>query len=325
MFVADVLYYAGDDIPCFVLPKNIDPKRGFGYDYDVCNTDVLLNRLTVKNGMIVLPDGMSYRVLVLPDRAVLPLSVLQKIDKLVNSGATVLGPKSLRTNSLTGFPQSEQELKKIADRLWVQKKVGKGRVISDLSIKEVLMRDGIVPDFSYNSKKENDLFDYIHRRVGEKDIYFIINRRDTIAHADFKFRIKGKQPEIWNPINGETRKVGQFIEDENTTSMPLELAPYGSMFIVFNSTEPKDMNAKKTDNYLNFKPLKKLEGAWHLSFDTIWGGPNSVLFDTLMSWTARPEPNIKYFSGEAVYKKTFELPTNLNQGKRILLNRHSAP
>jgi hypothetical protein len=320
MFVADVLYYSGDDIPCYVLPKNIDPSRGFGYDYDVCNTDVLMNRLSVKNGLIVLPDGMSYRLLVLPERRVLPLAVLRKIDELVSAGATIIGKQPLRTNSLMGYPQSEEQLKKIANKLWVQKKVGKGRVISDLTIREVLLKDGIEPDFSFQSKNKNDLFDFIHRKSGEQDIYFIINRRDTMAHADFKFRIKGKQPEIWNPLTGETHLAGSFTENNEITTIPLELTPYGSLFVVFNKPVKNGVTHNNKSNYLQYKHLIKIEGSWDVSFDTSWGGPKSATFDSLISWTFRPEENIKYFSGEANYKKTFDLPADYNNGKRICID-----
>jgi hypothetical protein len=320
LFVADVLYYNGDEVPCYVPPKNIDPSLGFGYDYDVCNTDVLLNRLSVKNGLILLPDGMTYRMLVLPERPVLSLAALQKIDELVSAGATILGPKPVRTNSLTGYPQSEKQLKKIAEKLWIQKKFGKGRVISDLTIREVLMQDGIVPDFSFQADNDNTLFDYIHKKIGEKDIYFIINRRDTTVHADFKFRVRGKQPEIWNAKNGEMYQAGKFNEDDHTTTVPLELTPCGSLFIVFSKQEPKVIIPHRTNNYLKFKPLLKLEGSWDVSFDTTRSGPGSLLFDSLMSWTARPESNVKYFSGEASYKKTFDLPANPIINKRICLN-----
>ncbi len=320
LFVADVLYYAGDEIPCYVPPKNIDPSRGFGYDYDVCNTDVLLNRLSVKNGMIVLPDGMSYRMLVLPTRPVLSLVALQKIDKLVLSGATILGPKPLRTNSLSGYPKSEDQLKKISDELWMQKTVGKGRVISDIKIKDVLMKDGIVPDFSFRSDNDEDLFDYIHKKNGDQDIYFIINRRANMTHATFTFRINGKQPEIWNPVTGETRLAGSFQQNAITTTIPLELAPYGSVFIVFNNPGSAGIVHNKLVNYLNYKLLYKLDGFWKVSFDTLCGGSNSVRFDSLMSWTARPEKNIKYFSGEACYRKTFDLPANFKKDKRICID-----
>jgi hypothetical protein len=157
VFVADVLYYNGDEAPSFVPPKNIDPSRGFGYDYDVCNTEILLTRLSVKDGRVVLPDGMSYRILVLPDRPVIPLSVAVKIEELVASGATVIGPKPRRTPGLANYPESEQKLSQIADRVWGTEtsssihKYGNGYVIIGSTIREVLANAGLIPDFAYES------------------------------------------------------------------------------------------------------------------------------------------------------------------------------
>src|SRR5690606_17853390 len=65
LYVADVLYYYGDDVPNFVFLKEEFPDLRFGYDWDKCSKDVILNRATFEDGRIRLPDGMSYRVMVL--------------------------------------------------------------------------------------------------------------------------------------------------------------------------------------------------------------------------------------------------------------------
>src|SRR5207237_4568485 len=90
-----------------------------GYNYDWVNSDVILNRMTVKDGRIVLPDGMSYRVLVLPDDVDrLTLPVLKKIRDLVADGAIVSGPKPGKSPSLSGYPQSDDEIRAVANDLW---------------------------------------------------------------------------------------------------------------------------------------------------------------------------------------------------------------
>ncbi len=320
LFVADVLYYTGDEIPCYVPPKNFDPSRGVGYDYDVCNTDILLNRLSVKDGMLITPEGMTYRVLVLPDRGALPLSVMNKIENLVLAGATVLGPKPTRTVGLADFPEGEKKLMEIADKLWVKHETAKGRVIDNKTVREVLTRDGVVPDVIFKSENDQDFFDYIHRKEGETDIYFIINRRNRTVPVEVTFRVKGKLPELWNPKTGETRPAGTFHEGELGTMLPMELDPYGSMFVVFRNPVPKDTGLLTNTNFVKLNPLMEIDAAWDVSFDAAWGGPGKIPFERLVDWTTRPEVGIRYYSGEASYHKTFDLPEGVSMAKGFYLD-----
>jgi hypothetical protein len=327
LFVADVLYYNGDGIPNVVPPKNIDPSRGFGYDYDVCNTEILLSRLSVKNGRIVLPDGMSYRVLVLPDRPVMPVSVALKIKELVAAGATVIGPKPVRTPGLAGYPESDKQLGEIANEIW-----GKGDVINNLSIREVLAKAKVPPDFSFESHGENVLLDFIHRLTADADIYFVTNRRASHLSAMCTFRMNEIQPELWNPVTGEQQMLPQFESENGLTSIPLEFEPYGSMFVVFRKSHPmaKTGNRKNTAvNFPAFSLVKEIDGPWEVQFDTQWFYPVEGLvgeqakglfvFGKLEDWTKRAEPAIRYFSGTAVYRKTFSIE-RLKTDQRLFLD-----
>ena len=119
LFVADACYYYGDHVPNFAQLKRTDPARVLpGYDYDIVTEEVILERMSVRDGRIVLPDGMSYRVLVLPDRPGISLPVLRKLEQLVKAGATVIGPRPSQTYSLTGYPKSEEDVARLADELW---------------------------------------------------------------------------------------------------------------------------------------------------------------------------------------------------------------
>jgi hypothetical protein len=101
-----------------VGPKQVLPGLGKGYDYDFCNAEVLLTRLSVKDGRITLPDGMSYRVLVLPNSTSMPVEVLQKIKELVQAGATVLGPMPERDPGLKNYPTCDAVVKAIGTEMW---------------------------------------------------------------------------------------------------------------------------------------------------------------------------------------------------------------
>lgn len=340
LFVADVLYYSGDEAPTIVPPKHIDPSLGFGYDYDVCNTEILLSRLSVQNGRIILPDGASYRVLVLPERPVLPLSVASKIEELVAAGATVIGPKPLRTPGLDGYPGCDQKLRKIADKMWgtqtisplLQRSYRKGHVVSGLSIHEVLSKAAVLPDFAFQSNVENVLLDFIHRRSEETEIYFVTNRRASTLHADCTFRVSGKQPELWDPVTGEKRDLPLFKSKDGCTSVPLEFEPYGSMFVIFRKEIPNSVSGSQNNARANFpslKPIQELAGPWTVQFDPQWFYPTSGLnddqskgmfvFDKLEDWSKRSESAIKYFSGKAVYRQLFQVQSSI-PGKRLFLD-----
>src|SRR5690606_19971820 len=159
LFVADVLYYYGDDVPNFVFLKEEYPELGKGYDWDKCSRDVLLQRASVRDKKIILPDGMSYQVLVLAPEEEIDLGVLRKIEELVSAGATVVAPRPLRTSGLSSWPAGDRELTEIADRLWGgiegmnirENRYGEGRMIWGKEINEVLAEKGVGSDFSYHS------------------------------------------------------------------------------------------------------------------------------------------------------------------------------
>jgi hypothetical protein len=314
LFVADILYYNGDVTPNIVLPKHVDPSAGKGYDYDVCNEEVLLTRISVKNGKIVLPDGMSYRVLVLPENKNMPVPVMQKIKELVFAGATVIGPKPEKDSGLKDFPQCDVRVKEMAAAVWgkcdgktvKQQAYGKGKVYWNVPIKDVLEEKGVRPDFVCDN--ENAFIDFIHRSVGDTEIYFIANRNNRDEKAVCRFRVSGKTPELWDAVTGETNKLYNASVEGTYSKMELTFAPFQSWFIIFRKPDVRKPVTAKVPllNSLTLSPVQELTGAWTVHFDTKWGGPASVEFNTLEDWTKRPEENIKYYSGKATYVKQFD-------------------
>ena len=315
-FVADVCYFVGEDAPCYA---RVTKKIPAGYDNDSINSEVLMTRLSVKDGRLVLPDGVSYRVLVLPQSATMTPEAVSKVAALVEAGATVIGPRPTRSPSLKGYPACDKEVKALADKVWgptaeQQKEAGrmpasehsygKGRVIWDKKVEEVLRGNGILPDFGC----EGSNFDYIHRSTADTDIYFVSNNNDDGAKATCTFRVHGRQPELWDPLSGEIRDAVAFSQQGGQrTTVPLELAPRGSLFVIFRKPIPPARNGTGRGNFLTFSPLMDLKGAWTVKFDPKWGGPESIEFPELVDWTKRPEEGIKYYSGKATYARTFDL------------------
>jgi hypothetical protein len=324
-FVADTLYFYGEGVTKFVPSREyVRPSLPQGYDFDAINSDVLLHRLSVLNGRLVLPGGLSYRVLALPEDAVMSPEVLRRVKELVAAGALVLGPKPQKAPGLMNYPDSDNALKKLGDEVWgncdgksvKERNLGKGRIVWGMPMREVLIGEGIAPDFEYRGTDKDTSLDFIHRSTGGPEFYFVTNRKERQERAECAFRVSGKRPELWDPVTGETRPAEAFKQANGRTTLPLEFAPYGSLFVIFRQPMARDVNGTATRNFPVYANSQELSGPWTVSFDPKWGGPAKVKFPELVSWTRRSEEGIRYYSGTATYRKSFDLPALLHSSQR---------
>lgn len=341
LFVADVLYYNGDWAPNAVPPKRVAPSLGKGYDSDYCNEEVLLTRLSVKEGRLVLPDGMSYRLLALPDDTRMPAAVARKVAELVKAGATVVGPPPLSDPGLLNYPQCDTEVQTVARELWgegegnlvVERTVGKGRVFFGRTLREILLQDGVPPDFEVEGQ-EGAFIDFIHRQTADSDLYFVCNRTDRPEEVTLTFRQRGRQPERWDPVTGEQRRLPDFSHQGDCTKVPLRFEPQGSCFVVFRRETSGVRREGPGGNDPKMKPVMEVTGAWTVNFDRAWFYPveglsgkaaeGEFIFTKLDDWSQRPEPAIKHFSGTANYRLQFSLAEAPKPGATYLLDLGSA-
>jgi hypothetical protein len=325
-FVADVLYYYGDHVPNLVQLKEADPAKVLpGYDYDVTDEDILL-RLKVEAGRIVVPGGVRYRLLVLPDHKVLSLAALEKVKQLLGQGASILGPKPERLVSLVGGAESQKRFKELAEKLWGdtpetagQKQIGEGRLLWGKTAHQVLFEDGVSPDCEFEAPKDS-VFDYIHYRIDQMDVYFVCNQTDRTEDVLCRFRITGKTPELWDPLTGHIQRKIAFTISTKQTEIPLRFGPNGSIFVVFTNEVPKSTATKNIVNYNDYEPVMTIAGHWQVRFDPKWGAPEEVTFDKLISWTQRPEPGIKFYSGKATYRTSFNFKEEIDRRKEYCLD-----
>ena len=327
-FVADFACFQGEEIPGFIAPRDRqEPSRPAGFDYDVLNAEVLLSRAAAKNGRLVLPDGMSYRYLVLPHRPrwAASVPVLQKIKELAEHGVTVVGPRPTQAPGLAGYPRCDEEARKLAEALWGperatpgQRRAGAGRMIWGRSLAELVQADGLAPDVELRRPSSGARLDWIHRQDGDGDVYFVCNLASVAATALVVFRVAGKQPELWDAVTGEIRDLPEWHEENGRTAVPLAFAPRQSWFVVFRR-KAEGGGLKQQKNFPKLQPIAAIAGPWQVSFDPKWGGPGQATFETLADWTKRPEDGIRYYSGTAVYRKQFRLPASV-PGRRLLLD-----
>jgi len=330
-FVADALWLAGDGLGGgweTKLNREVLEKLGSGYDYDRISDKNLIELVSVKDGELVTPGGMRYRILIIPPSLRMTLKLLEKMESLVEAGATIVGT---RPSGISGLPlqaDEEKRFNEIVEKLWgnPQKsepviKVGLGQVITDKTPKQVLVEKGFGSDFEYTGLSEQGEMAWIHRQSKDADWYFVSNLKTSPEKPNCKFRITGKQPELWDPVTGELRDATDFRQENGQTIVPLEFDPCGSVFVVFRKSIDPKAAGTAVGNFPLFKPVGQLDGAWTVAFDPKWGGPaEPVTFASLVDWTTRPEEGIKYYSGHAVYTKTFDMPEAVPAGQRVVLD-----
>ena len=248
--VADVLVFTGESSPntAFLKPE----IKQMGFDYDLIGANKLKD-LTVKNGTIYSSVGNAYNVLVLPESDFIIPETLKKVKELVASGAKVIGKKPIQSPSLTNYPNADEVVKAYVDELW-----GK-ELVKDISIKAVLSEK--TPDFKIESSDKTDL-SFIHRKTTEADIYFIANTRKEARDVVARFRVTGKQPELWNSEKGTTKDLVVFKENgDGTTTVPLQLGMEESIFIVFKKSSGSNHLVTTSTELETFQaePLSNLE------------------------------------------------------------------
>ena len=242
LFVADLCYLTQEG--AYTSPPTRDhlsPPLPAGYSYDQATPEVVLTRMSANAGRLVLPDGMSYRALVLPPGDSMTPKLLRKIKQLVESGATVIGPRPAKSPSLTDYPRCDAEVEQLAGELWgpcdgntvKEHRVGSGTIVWVKPLGEVLEESGVPPDFQLLTKTPGCPLRYIHRRIDGAEVYFVANANPQPIFAECLFRVTGKLPEFWHPDTGQIEQPAVWCEQNGRTLVPIKLDPAGSLFVVF--------------------------------------------------------------------------------------------
>jgi len=249
LFVADLCYLDSENAPSNLPSRGgLQPPPPPGYDYDGCDSKAVLTRMIVKDGRLVLPDGMSYRALVLPPSEVMTPTLLRKVRDLVRDGATVVGPKPSRSPSLSSYPDCDKEVQALAAELWgpcdgktvTERSFGKGATVWGKPLAEVLAARKVKPDFEAAAPGKTPSVVYIHRVIGGADAYFVSNQEPRARAIDCTFRAVGRVPELWHPDTGLTEIAPIYREKDGRTTVTIAFQPAGSVFVLFRKAARRD-------------------------------------------------------------------------------------
>ena len=271
--VSDLCLYLGDNIPARILSHQL-PDIPQGYDFDAFTTDALLHRMSVSDGRILLPDGVGYRMMILPVDGQLTAEARRQIESFRRLGIPVYDPQTESRPLATALREA-----------------------------------GLQPDVDAPSAKS--LY-YCHRRTDHEDIYFLNNHSDETVTDLFTFNVSAVSAELWNPVTGQRTRL-DIDREGPCTVVALNMAPREAFFVVL-ATEDKasgqrevpvvsDSYSPKTSNQLTL-----VTAPWEVRFDAAMGGPaETVTVDKVGDWTKSSDPRIKYFSGTAIAQTTFKI------------------
>ncbi|MFS4482736.1 glycosyl hydrolase [Hyunsoonleella sp. 2307UL5-6] len=335
-----------------VFPGDASPNPGFNpkllpqIKYLTTNSEVLINRVTVENGLFKLPEGIEFKGLILGNIKKIELSTLRRLKELSDKGATLIGEKPLSIAAYKTTKKQEEEFKSLVTDIW-----SKPTTYTNLNWDTLLPKLNVTPDFTIKGKEAAD---FIHRKTTTEDIYFFYNEDDAPKVFECTFNIDGKIPELWNPMTGEITKLAQFSSENGKIQVPIFLENQESTFVIFreainntplviadpsnaieyflNVDDKVQAEIKANGNYeatlSNGKTItvkvddipdpKIIEGDWEVQFRKEDGYDGTHTFSELTDWKDHKNNNIKHYSGTAIYKKSFTIEEKLLEKDRKL-------
>ena len=285
----DVLWYLGDE---WDHKPNENATFPDGYKFDYCNPDALLTRISVNNkGEWATPDGISYRVLWVPESKRMMPETMEKILDGVRKGAKAAFaalPESIST--MRGGSAMQARFGKALAAMQASKNIYVGRPLEFVLAAEKIAKDLVAEDVVWN-----------HRRSDDADWYFVSPARQNEGFVgDVGFRCAG-EVEIWHPETGLSEKVHSASVKDGRTWVPLALAPHESRFVVFRRGGKLETETPRTV-VTAANDVTALAGPWKVLFPEGWGMPSEMMIEALKPWKELgTTTEAKAFSGTADY------------------------
>lgn len=216
--VSDFCLYLGDDYPVRLLTHRL-PSLPSGFDYDAFTADALMHRMTVRDGRLMLPDGVSYSMMLLPSDGQLSDRTRQRIDELRRAGAVIYDPQS-------------------------------GQSLAD-----AVRQAGLRPDVSLPHTAS---VYFAHRRTAQEDIYFLVNYQNKAVTHRFEFNVKAPAAEWWDPTTGERYALEAQPTSDGRTAVTMTLAPHQSLFVVFSQTATPQIRHRACETITTELPVQSV-------------------------------------------------------------------
>ena len=295
-YMADVLIIYGEERGFYNLGGS-DSKDVFlpGHNYDYGNINVLKDLSVDDNGDIRISfNGKllenKYKLVLVKFNQLMNLENAELLGDLAKKGARVIADKPHRNPGLNQ-DRSNKDYLKVINAIWSE-----NAILPESEYEKELIKLTDDCEFHKDILFNNTLIDGCN-------YYFVVNTSDENKDFELKFRVKNKQPEIWNPLDGSIQYATNWKQQEQTTNVSITLAAHASRFVVFrNNSTVKEQSGGK----LVLQDEMTVSGPWTVTFEQ-WGTDSAIISDKLFEWNEHPVDDIKYYSGTAVYSASFKL------------------
>lgn len=334
--VRDLLVFVGDGAPANPVSRPTLKGLPENISFDSCNPHALATRVSVKDGKLVLPNGVQYDAIVLRNSTTMTLSTLKKIDLLSRGNAVIIGA---RPTTLAGYGSSPEDIavfKSLVSDVWKR-----STTYQNAQWDQIFEKHDIVPDLVVRGR---DSVDFIHKKIDATDLFFISNQEAESVTFECEFDVDQKVPERWDPITGQITSLLQFTNGNGKTNLSLDFDPHGSAFILFRrssddvfpiriatqcETKPlaylNSQGASEVQIYENglynietaqvktavevkdLPDTQELDQPWKVEFDAKYGFDQTLDFDQLTDWKDHELEAVRHYSGTAIYRSSFTI------------------
>ncbi|HSE21703.1 MAG TPA: glycosyl hydrolase [Pyrinomonadaceae bacterium] len=273
-----------------------------GYNLDFFDDDSFKSVGRIDKGSLLLGKN-SYKVIILPAVETIPLDTYQKFEEFVREGGILIATRRtpVEAPGLQATSTERNQVAEISKRLFDVANAKGHFVENEKKSLGPTLRKLILPDLDVTPVATD--IGFVHRRDGDIDIYFVVNTSNQTRRVNASFRMLQRRSEVWNPFDGtvtpahgEMTKLGHVVD--------LVLAPYESRLLVFT----KRILLYDEPDSVPLPPAVDLSRGWIITL-----GSKTASMETLRSWTDNELD--RYFSGVAIYKRTFKLDSKPLDGR----------
>ncbi len=249
------------------------------------------NAKTDQENILTNPDANPAKALLIPKMKHMPVSTMENILKLAESGAKIIFRS--KPEAAPGFLAMEESGNQI-NELWNQldlreagqeKICGKGKIILSGDFGKTLEKEGI-----YREELVDSGLKFVRRSHNGDSFYFLVNHGPNIIDQQIALSSTAKTILVMDPLTSKIGKTNS-TQNENQTAFRIRMEPGETL--ILRTTNLENPNLQDW-NFID-KPTDQFEitGLWQLTFDDNGGPetPEDAVLENIAPWTTLEDPN----------------------------------